>query len=404
MFMCCVVIAGICGGAREWSRAQADIGPCVGWARVQSDPRGTDGFAALTLQIGGRRFAATAHGGAAFRAGQLRAGDIVHVEGECGPVRVERRSRDLIAHVTGEMLVRRIGGPVLDGGGMWRAANRVRTMASRGTRWMSSDDGALFSGLVLGDDSRQPRSMVLDFRESGLAHLCSASGQNVAYLLAGVSPLLRRLGRRLRLAATLGIVLWFVFLTRTEPSVLRAAAMAAVTAVHVHAGRPVNGRRVFATAVFILLVVDPMLGFSVGFMLSAGATAGLAWLSRPIGEILGLPAVVSTTLAATAGTLPVTLAVFGRASLVALIANPIAVPVAGGVMLVGLPLALVAALAPAPVGVLVCTVVSVPVSFVAVTAHVAALVEPHGIVAAIAWSGFGMVVWHRARCRRRVAG
>ena len=68
--------------------------------------------------------------------------------------------------------------------------------------------------------------MVDAFRASGLSHLTAVSGENVAFVLAAASPLLRRLRPWWRWAATLGLIGWFMTLTRFEPSVLRAGVMA----------------------------------------------------------------------------------------------------------------------------------------------------------------------------------
>lgn len=396
--------AGACGGAREWSARQVPPGPCGGWVEVVSDPRGQGVHSSLVVRTGGHRVRASAHGPDASVLASLRAGERAWIEGECSPVEGEWRARELVNHVTGRMSVQRAGGLVLEGGALARAANRVRDVVARGTARMPATDRALFLGLVMGDDSAQPRSMIDDFRGSGLSHLCSASGQNVAFLMAAAAPLLRRLTPGWRLAATLMVVVMFVFLTRGEPSVLRASAMAAVAALNMHAGRPSNGRRVLAAAVCLLLVIDPMLAFSVGFMLSVGATAGLAWLSVPLARRLGVPAAVATTLAAQAGTLPVALAVFGRVPLVAVVANPLAVPVAGVVMLVGLPAALVVAFLPGMIAVPVCAALTVPVRFVAWVASTGADAEPHGTAALVGWCVLcvaGAVRW--SWCRR-VAG
>ena len=399
-----LVAAGAGGGAREWSVSPVPSGQCGGWVDVVTDPRGQGAHASVVVRTGGHRVRASAHGPDAFVLATLRAGERTWIEGDCGPVEGEWRSRELINHVTGRMSVQRVGGIVLEGGGLARAANRVRNLVARGTARMSGSDRALFLGLVMGDDSAQPRSMIDDFRGSGLSHLCSASGQNVAFLMAAAGPLLRRLNPTWRLAATLVVVAMFVFLTRAEPSVLRAAAMATVAAVNMHAGRPSNGRRVLAVAVCVLLIVDPMLAFSVGFMLSVGATAGLAWLSVPVARRLGVPSVIAATLAAQAGTLPVALAVFGRVPLVAVVANPLAVPVAGAVMLVGLPVAVVSAFLPGALQAPVCAVLSVPVRFVAWVASTGAAAEPHGTAALVGWCVLcvaGAVRW--SWCRR-VAG
>ena len=395
-----VAFAGIAGGAREWSAAQVPTGPCGGVVRVVSDPRTRAGFATVVVDTGGHRVRASGNGGVAAAMSMLSAGETVEMDGTCTAVDASMRQRELVAHVTGRMSVESVGRLVSDGGGVWRATNRVRSLVSRGTEHLQADDRALFLGLVMGDDSGQSRSTLDDFRGSGLSHLCSASGQNVAYLMAAAGPLLRRLSPGGRLAASLGVIVMFVFLTRGEPSVLRAAAMATVAALNLHGGRASNGRVVLATAVSVLLVVDPMLAFSVGFMLSVGATAGLAWLSHPIGRRLGVPSVVAATLAAQLGTLPVALAVFGRVPFVSVVANPLAVPVAGAVMLVGLPSAAVAALLPASVGEVVCAVLAVPVRFVATVASTGAAAEPRGSGAVVAWSVLVVlcaVRWHRRR-------
>ena len=129
-----------------------------------------------------------------------------------------------------------------------------------------------------------------------LSHLCSVSGQNVVYVMAAFSVFLRRLRPVARLVATLMVIGWFVVLTRAEPSVLRAAAMAGVVALNFFRGRPVNGRQVLAVSVLGLLLLDPMLAFSVGFGLSTGATAGLAWLSRPLARRFRLSPVLAATV------------------------------------------------------------------------------------------------------------
>ena len=73
-------------------------------------------------------------------------------------------------------------------------------------------DGALFRGLVIGDDRDQPREMIDRFRASGLSHLTAVSGQNVSFVLAAAGPLLRRLRPWMRWAVTLALIAWFVAL------------------------------------------------------------------------------------------------------------------------------------------------------------------------------------------------
>ena len=125
-------------------------------------------------------------------------------------------------HVVGELEAEwfgdtRPGGPVAD------ASNRVRDVIARGPSHLPADRATLTRGLVIGDDRDEPAEMVQRFREAGLSHLTAVSGQNVALLLAAAGPLLRRLRPMARWGASIGLIGWFVLLTRAEPSVLRAA-------------------------------------------------------------------------------------------------------------------------------------------------------------------------------------
>jgi competence protein ComEC len=269
---------------------------------------------------------------------------------------------------------------------------------------------ALFAGLVIGDIHAQSATMIQQFRASGLSHLCSASGQNVAFVLAAMSPLLKRLTSGWRLMGALLTIGWFVMLTRAQPSVLRAAMMAAIVAVNVARGRAVNARVVVCLSVGLLLLIDPMLAWSVGFALSVGATVGLAWLSARIASVFarspfgGRPSlrklipVLSATLAAQVGTLPVALLVFHNVPAIAIVANPLAVPVAGFVMLVGIPAALIASCLPGPLMWMVDQMLLVPTQWVAMVARFASVVGPTGVTNVVCWS---VLVWSFLRLVKR---
>jgi competence protein ComEC len=293
-----------------------------------------------------------------------------------------------------------------EGNAVLRAANRMRTSMNDGVAPMSHDTRSLFMGLVVGDDRLQPRDMVQRFRNSGLSHLCAASGQNVAYLLALASPVLKRRSPRMRWLITLCIIGWFVVLTRGEPSVLRAGWMAAAVATNALRRTPMNARTVLSLSVVCLLLIDPMLAWSIGFALSVGATAGLAWLSAPFGRIVGGRGVLASTLAAQVGTVPVSLAVFGSVPVVSLVTNPLALPVAGAVMTVGLPLSLLASTLPPLQGV-VSGGLSVPVVWVDTVARLGSALSPHGALNTALWAVVVMWValrWNRVHRLTSVAG
>jgi competence protein ComEC len=286
------------------------------------------------------------------------------------------------------------------------ASNRVRHLVERGAAALPEPHAALFRGLVVGDDRDQPLAMVAAFRGSGLSHLTAVSGQNVAFVLAAAGPVLRSLRPGPRLAATIALIAWFVSLTRFEPSILRAGVMAGLTAVATATGRDRSPGRVLALAVGGLVMLDPLLVWSVGFWMSVGATLGVSELGPRIAARLagwGRAATpIGITLGAQAGVALPSLVVFGRLPLVSVVANPLAVPVAGMVMLYGLPASIVAGAVPALAGVVMAPA-GIGVRWVDAVARLGAWAEPGPPLTWLGWCLVAIAVAAGGRRRPRPA-
>src|SRR5690606_7168443 len=140
------------------------------------------------------------------------------------------------------------------GGVPSRVANAFRRTLARGAESLPERQRSLLAGVVLGDDRAQPADMTDAFQAAGLTHLLAVSGQNVAFVLAVAAPVLVRLRFGGRLVATLGLLGLFALVTRAEPSVLRAVAMAAIAAVGVATGRLASTVRTLALGVAAILL------------------------------------------------------------------------------------------------------------------------------------------------------
>jgi competence protein ComEC len=126
--------------------------------------------------------------------------------------------------------------------------------------------------------------------------------------------------------------------------------MAGLSATAFLTGRERSPVRLLALAVIGLVSIDPLLVWSVGFWLSVGATAGVCavgpWLARRSARLGPLALPLGITLGAQIGVALPSVLVFGRLPLVSVMANLLAVPVAGLVMLYGLPAGLVVGVLP----------------------------------------------------------
>jgi competence protein ComEC len=142
----------------------------------------------------------------------------------------------------------------------------------------------------------------------------------------------------------------FATMTRFEPSVLRASAMAAIALLATFAGRPLARVRLLALAVITLLVADPYLLHSVAFLLSCGASAGIALAEPAIAGHLRGPRFVreplAVSLAAQLGVTPVLLLTFGSVPVVTPLANLAAAPAAELIGVYGMLASGVAGVAP----------------------------------------------------------
>ena len=343
----CFAISGALLGAHSWHQLeQPQLGPFQGAAKVVEDPQWRNGGVQTVLQLEGERFIVYAYGLPGRRLSNRQAGEVVRVSGDRLRLEANKQYRLSYRHIVGTFAVRDVSESFGNGAVLYLSANNIRAALTRSAAAMPRDEGALFMGLIIGDDREQPATMITAFRNSGLSHLTAVSGQNVAFLLTVLGPLLMRARSSWRLGLTLFVLLWFTVVTRGEPSVLRAAMMAGFVALGSARGHDTPARRMLGLAIIVLIVCDPLLAWSVGFWMSSSATLGLLVITPQLAKIIPGPtwfsAALSTTMGAQLGVMPITAIIFHSAPVIALVTNLLAVPIAGLVMLVGIPLGMLA--------------------------------------------------------------
>ena len=222
--------------------------------------------------------------------------------------------------------------------------------------------GALLEGLTIGDTSGlDPRTIDL-FRNAGLSHVLAVSGSNVGIVLGAVLVGLRSLGHRVRIAfgyAGLGL---FALIVGPDPSVLRAVAMGAIALACMAYGRTSEPLAALGVAIMVVIALRPGMLFSVGMQLSAAATAGIVIFCAPIERCLlalppGFRTMIAATLAAQVAVAPILILVFGELSLIAPLANALALPAVAPATVVGLAAGSISVFVPA-VGQLLATIVA----------------------------------------------
>lgn len=321
--------------ADAWSGLDAPVPARIdGRVELVGDPRPTRHGVRAEIRWDGRLWDLTASDAAAGVLGGLRAGESVEVVATTRAREPDDRWR-ASRHVAGTATAEWVGS-AQPAWGPWRLANAVHRALLRSTAHLPPDARGIALGVALGDRGAIDDLLAEDLRAAGLSHLTAVSGQHVALLVAMTAPILGRLSARQGAVATLTLLAGFVILTRGEPSVLRAAAMATVVTLVRARGRHAVAVRVLAVVVVVLVLVDPMLVWSVGFQLSVAATTGIVLgASRLTARLPGprpVAAALGISLAAQVAVTPLVIIHFGVMPLVGLGANLAVVPVIGPLM------------------------------------------------------------------------
>lgn len=280
-------------------------------------------------------------------------------------------------------------------GGALAVTAELRHRLLAATRGLPEPGAGLIAGLAVGDTSAVGADLDEAMKASSLSHLTAVSGANCALVvgLAFAAAAACRARRGIRVASGLVSLAGFVALVTPEPSVVRAAAMAAIAMLGVLLGRRGVGISLLCVAICAVLIADPWLASSLGFALSVAATGALLVLARPLAEGLArwMPRAIalglSVPLAAQLACGPLLVLITPTVSVYGVAANLLAAPAAPIATVVGLAACLAAPLPVLQSG--LAAVTWLPAQWIAVTAEIARALPAN----AIAWpEGFGGMV------------
>ena len=246
--------------------------------------------------------------------------------------------------------------PLVHRPGYWVEAARE----SLRQRIQAALPGAPYSGVIvalgIGDQRAIPQEQWQTFTRTGVNHLMSISGLHVTMISGLAWTLAYLLWRRsgslvlwlpAQKAATLcglAAALAYTLLAGFAVPAQRTLYMLTVAAVFLWFGITSSVSAILATALVVVLLLDPWAVLAAGFWLSFGAVAVILFVTvGRIGRLHWLTTWLNVQWAVTIGLVPLLLALFQQVSIVSPVANALAIPI---VSLVVVPLTLAGMLLP----------------------------------------------------------
>jgi len=204
---------------------------------------------------------------------------------------------------------------------------------------MESREVGVLSALVLGKSSAIDREVMQTYASAGVVHVLAVSGLHVALIYMLLKPLLERVWGRNRARKLKTIVptllLWFyAAMTGFSPSVLRAAWMFSFVIVADNYGFRNTIYNTMSASALLLLIFDPQIAFSMGFMLSYLAVIGIAAIHPSLHRMFYFQSrlakwlweMTSISISAQLATMPLTLFLFHQFPTWFVVTNALVIP------------------------------------------------------------------------------
>lgn len=203
-------------------------------------------------------------------------------------------------------------------------------------------ESSLVLGMLLGGKSGLGTDLTNTFTRAGIIHIVVLSGYNITIIAELVRLMLSRVPFLARTWGSGITIILFVIMAGADASAVRAGCMAVIALTARATGRPYVALRALALTALAMTLWNPLiLLYDPGFILSVCATLGIIVLTDAISHRLTfvrlnfLREIVATSLAAYLAVLPYLAFQIGAVSIVALIVNPLVLPLVPLAMLLG---------------------------------------------------------------------
>ncbi|MGW9684093.1 ComEC/Rec2 family competence protein [Flagellimonas sp. 2504JD1-5] len=226
---------------------------------------------------------------------------------------------------------------------------REHIIANLKSQNFGKEELGVIQALLLGQRDDISESIYNNYKDAGAIHILAVSGLHVGILLLLFQFLLTPLerlpkGKTLKLLSVVVLLWTYAFIAGLSPSIVRAVTMFTFIAYAMHLNRPTNAFNIVALSMFFILLAKPLFLFQVGFQMSYAAVLAIVWIYPKLQQfwfpdnflIRKTWQLLSVSMAAQLGVLPISLYYFHQFPALFFISNLLIIPFLGIILGMGI--------------------------------------------------------------------
>ncbi|MGI5897694.1 MAG: ComEC/Rec2 family competence protein [Candidatus Dojkabacteria bacterium] len=205
---------------------------------------------------------------------------------------------------------------------------------------LNEPQSSLLAGILFGSKRLLEKNFEEGVRIAGVSHIVSASGYNITVLSMSLSKVTSFLSKKKRIILSLIVIWLFAIFSGFSASIVRACIMSSLSFVAKLFGRDSSMHVALPLTAVIFLIMEPLIIFDAGFLLSLSAMIGLIYIQPILEKVLPTSSFVKenilSTMSCTISTLPISIFFFKTLSIWSVPANVLILPVVGSTMIFGI--------------------------------------------------------------------
>lgn len=199
---------------------------------------------------------------------------------------------------------------------------------------MSETNAYVAFAVLTGEKSGIDNEIYSYYRDTGILHLLTVSGLHVGIIVSFLVMLFRlcRANKWIAFAVVGIFLILYNYICGFAPSVMRASVMGMVLLLCKNIGKQYDGLSSLGLAGFIILFINPLYAFDVGFLMSMACVMMIYVLFRPINKIFSkflprsIASYISLSICAQIGTLPFLASFYSTFNFLSFFVNLLIVP------------------------------------------------------------------------------